>query len=107
MDPYFVLGVTREVDDDEVIRRAYLERIRQWPPERHPERFRKVSEAYTLIQTRKKRLNFNLFHHVETPDLSELESRVMSSEVKGRPSREELVGWMRALLASYHFGDRR
>jgi curved DNA-binding protein CbpA len=38
-DPYTVLGLPPDSDDD-TIRRRYLELVRRFPPEHHPEKFR-------------------------------------------------------------------
>ena len=40
-DPYDVLGLPPD-SDDEAIRRRYLELVRQFSPEHHPERFSAV-----------------------------------------------------------------
>ncbi|MBF0148935.1 MAG: DnaJ domain-containing protein [Magnetococcales bacterium] len=103
MDPYFILGVDRGVDD-EGVRKAYLEKIRQWPPEHYPDEFQKVSEACSLIQTHKKRLAFQLFHSSAAVDLAPLGAM---SGVRGRPSLDELTEWMKKLLASIRLDTRR
>ena len=48
-DPYDVLGVDRDADD-EAIRRRYLELVRENPPERAPERFAEIREAYDRLR---------------------------------------------------------
>jgi preprotein translocase subunit Sec63 len=48
-DPYEVLGVARDADD-QAIRMRYLELVRQHPPEREPERFAEVREAYDRLR---------------------------------------------------------
>ena len=60
MNPYLILGVSPEANDSE-IRRAYLERVRQFPPEQAPERFQAVSHAYESIRDEPSRLNYLLF----------------------------------------------
>lgn len=44
-DPFQVLGVSQDADEAEV-RARYLELVRQFPPEREPERFREIRAAY-------------------------------------------------------------
>jgi curved DNA-binding protein CbpA len=59
-DPYQVLGLPPE-SDDEAIRRRYLELVRQFPPERHPERFAAVRQAYESLRDLNTRLRHRLF----------------------------------------------
>src|SRR6056297_1174450 len=47
-DPFVVLGVIGEASEEE-IRKRYLELIRLHPPDREPERFRQIHEAYQRI----------------------------------------------------------
>ncbi len=44
-DPLLILGLTREASEEE-IRGRYLELVKQFPPEREPERFREIHAAY-------------------------------------------------------------
>lgn len=103
-DPFFVLGVGQE-SDDETIRKAYLEKIRQWPPEHHPERFQKIFQAYSLIQTKKKRLSFQLFHR-DVVDLDSLKESLFSHNTQGRPTQKELQGWLKESLVSFSMKGR-
>lgn len=59
-DPYTVLGVPREADD-ETIRRRYLELVREFAPEQHPERFAAVRAAYEKIKDLDGRTRHRLF----------------------------------------------
>jgi curved DNA-binding protein CbpA len=65
-DPYELLGVTRDADDAE-IRRRYLELVREFSPERAPERFAAIREAYDELRDPLKRLKAQLFA-LETRD---------------------------------------
>lgn len=60
MNPYLVLRVLPNASDAE-IRRAYLDAIRKYPPERQPERFQAISHAYEQIRDEKNRLKYLLF----------------------------------------------
>jgi len=64
---------------DEDIKQAYLKHIRDCPPERNPEKFEAIREAYEKIATEEKRLNYQLF---EKPcmGLKELVEQVTRSE---------------------------
>ncbi len=59
-DPYQVLGLPPEADD-EAIRRRYLELVRQYSPEHHPEKFAAVRAAYEQLRDQNTRLRHRLF----------------------------------------------
>lgn len=48
-DPAEILGVSSEADDEE-IRRTYLEKVRQFPPDRAPEAFERIRDAYDQLR---------------------------------------------------------
>jgi curved DNA-binding protein CbpA len=60
-NPYLILRVPPEAGDAE-IRRAYLDGVREFPPEREPERFQAIARAYELIRDEPARLRYYLFH---------------------------------------------
>jgi curved DNA-binding protein CbpA len=62
MNPYLVLRVPREADDQH-IRQAYLDAIRSATPDTHPERFQAASAAYEKIKDETSRLRYALFNH--------------------------------------------
>jgi curved DNA-binding protein CbpA len=59
-DPYQVLDLPSDSDDD-TIRRRYLELVRQFTPERAPEKFAAVRTAYESLRDQNTRLRFRLF----------------------------------------------
>ena len=59
-DPYTVLGVPADADD-EAIRRRYLELARTFTPEQHPERFAAVRHAYEQLKDVEARVRHRLF----------------------------------------------
>jgi curved DNA-binding protein CbpA len=59
-DPYDVLGLTLDAGETE-IRQRYLELVRAFPPERAPERFAAVHEAYAALRDPAQRLRSRLF----------------------------------------------
>src|SRR4249920_2129058 len=60
MNPFTVLGLEETADDDEV-RAAYLAAVRRSPPDRDPEGFRRVREAYEAVRDEDRRLALRLF----------------------------------------------
>ena len=59
-DPYAVLGVDR-TGDEAAIKRAYFRLVREYPPEREPERFQEVRAAYDRVRTAEARSQTDLF----------------------------------------------
>ena len=67
LDPYAVLNVSPEADDEQ-IRSAYLARIKQFPPDRSPVEFERVRDAYGLLRDRRTRAQHTLFScNLEAP----------------------------------------
>lgn len=59
-DPYSVLGLSRQADD-EAIKRAYFQLVRQFSPERAPEQFREIRTAYEQLRDPANRARLRLF----------------------------------------------
>jgi curved DNA-binding protein CbpA len=59
-DAYAILGVPDD-SDDETIRRRYLQLVREFSPERHPERFAAIRRAYESLRDLDTRLRHRLF----------------------------------------------
>lgn len=59
--PYELLNVTADAGDAE-IKRAYLQKVKDNPPERNPELFQTFHNAYEAIKDHKTRINYALFH---------------------------------------------
>jgi curved DNA-binding protein CbpA len=60
IDAYAVLGLPPD-SDDAAIRRRYLELVRQFSPEHHPEKFAAVRAAYEQLKDLNTRLRHRLF----------------------------------------------
>src|SRR5580658_2566976 len=58
--PYSVRAVCREVGD-EPIRAAYLRKLKEYPPDRCPDEFEKVRDAYDLLRDPRRRSQHTLF----------------------------------------------
>jgi curved DNA-binding protein CbpA len=96
MNPFAALGLD-EGADDEAVRAAYLLAIRRCPPDRDPQGFRRIREAYEAIRDEERRLALRLFG---PPPLDRLEALLDAF-----PDERHFVGpepWLRVLRA-----DRR
>lgn len=60
IDPYTVLGLTRKADSD-AIKKAYFAKVREFPPERDPEAFKKIRAAYDMLRTPEAKAATDLF----------------------------------------------
>ena len=67
-DPYAVLGVDR-TSDEAAIKRAYFRLVREYPPEREPERFQQIRAAYDQVRTAEARSQTELFLLQPPPSL--------------------------------------
>jgi curved DNA-binding protein CbpA len=87
-DPFQVLGVS-DTANDEAIKKAYLQKVREFPPDREPERFQTIRSAFDTIKTQRNRLHYELFH-TEPPDLNTLLEEWLPVGSRQRPSLELL-----------------
>lgn len=60
MDPFEILRISPDASDDEV-RAAYLVRVRECPPDRSPEQFEGVRDAYEKLRDPRARIRHRLF----------------------------------------------
>lgn len=74
-DPFAVLGVDEQTDDA-TLRQAYLDRVRQHPPETDPENFERVRDAYNAIDSEEKRNRWRLLSPRPLEGIAELERRL-------------------------------
>ena len=58
-NPYVVLGLTRTATLDE-IKQAYFLQVRQHPPEREPDAFKRIRAAYDQLKTSEKRIQADM-----------------------------------------------
>jgi curved DNA-binding protein CbpA len=59
-DPFLILGLDQDADDDEAIKRTYLMLVRQFSPERDPARFQDIRTAYEAVRDQRGRLRARL-----------------------------------------------
>jgi curved DNA-binding protein CbpA len=83
-DPYEVLGLPAHADEAEV-RRRYLELVRQFPPDRAPERFAAIRAAYDEVRDPSRRLEAQLFETATNDTLdaiaADLRARLTSTRL--------------------------
>lgn len=65
IDPTEILGVSADATDEE-IRAAYLLKVRECPPDRAPEQFERVRDAYDMLRDPRRRRH----HRVLAADAS-------------------------------------
>ena len=59
--PYQILGVSEHASDTE-IKQAYLQRVKDNPPDRDQQRFQQIQQAYETIKDDDSRQRYALFH---------------------------------------------
>jgi curved DNA-binding protein CbpA len=59
MDPRAVLGVNPD-DGEEEIRAAYLRKVKEHPPDRSPEEFERIRDAYDSLRDPRRRMRERL-----------------------------------------------
>lgn len=99
--PYEILDVD-EAADDAVIKKAYLRKVREFPPEHQGEAFRRIREAYELIATDKQRRQYRLFHRGR-PEVSALLGLALRPGAPGRPDPATLIAALGEGVASRLF----
>lgn len=95
--PFDILGVAADAGD-EAIKKAYLQRVKEHPPEREPERFQAIRTAYELIATDKQRRMYHLFHW-QRPDFSDLLEHAVRPGPVQRPDAAALLAALTENLA--------
>lgn len=95
MNPYFILGVPLDADDER-IRRAYLDSIKLAPPDLDPTQFQAVSAAYEQIKNEASRHQHILFDRTPPGD-SPVDVLVRYAKVRPQPRALPLDA-MKALL---------
>ena len=93
-DPYAELGLPADADD-ETIRRRYLELVKQFSPERHPEKFATVRQAYENLRDLETRLKYRLFEAGKNESID-----AILEDLACRTNRRRLS--LQALLSTLH-----
>lgn len=90
-DPREILGVALSATDEEV-RAAYLRKVKEHPPDRSPDAFERVRDAYEVLRDPRRRALHLLL--ADDPDAP------LSSLLHGRTADRRFVGpgpWLAAL----------
>ncbi len=93
-DPYAVLGLASDAED-EAIRRRYLELVRQYSPEHHPERFAAVRAAYESLRDLNTRLRHRLFEAGKKENVDAIVEEVACQSPRRRASLKALLAILR------------
>jgi curved DNA-binding protein CbpA len=89
-DPYKVLGLDAD-SDDTTIRRRYLELVKQFPPEHHPEKFTAIRAAYESLRDLTTRVRHRLFESGKNESLDALIEELECPKQRRRVSLQNLL----------------
>jgi curved DNA-binding protein CbpA len=89
-DPYIVLGIAPESDDD-TIRKRYLELIKQYTPEQCPKEFNIIREAYDKLRDLDRRVSYRLFEQGKQESLDEVIEELACQTTRRRFSLQTLL----------------
>ena len=93
-DPHAVLGLPPDADD-ETIRRRYLELVRQFSPEHHPERFAAVRAAYEQLRDLDTRVRYRLFEAGKKENVDAILEEIACRSPRRRVSLKTLLSTLR------------
>lgn len=93
-DPYSVLGLSTDADD-ETIRRRYLELVHQFSPEHQPERFAAIRQAYEQLRDVDTRLRYQLFEAGQRESIEALIEEAACQSPRPRLSLPTLIATVR------------
>src|SRR5947208_2660016 len=93
-DPYEVLGLGSD-SDDEAIRRRYLELVRQFTPEHAPQKFAAVRAAYEALRDLNTRLRHRLFEAGKKETIDALIEEIACRSPRRRMSLKALLSLAR------------
>jgi curved DNA-binding protein CbpA len=100
-DPYQILGLDPDSADDAGVQAAYVAKLREHPPERDPEGFQRLRGAYEQLRTRRRRLEYALFHQQAAPTVAELAAHLLTRGTPRRPTVEQIRRALAAKLSAH------
>jgi curved DNA-binding protein CbpA len=86
--PFEILDIPESVTDPQV-KTAYLQKTREFPPERFPEKFKEIKDAYEKIKSFQDRVSYKLFH-LDEPNMENF-MKAMRLQTDGRIQAERLL----------------
>lgn len=69
--PYQILGVDPKASLAD-IKRAYFKRVREFPPEEQPEKFKEIRKAYDQLKSPEEKALVDMFLLQPAPDITDL-----------------------------------
>src|SRR5271155_2521446 len=93
-DPYEILGLPAD-SDDEAIRRRYLELVRQFSPEHYPEKSAAIRAAYESLKDVDTRLRRRLFDVPKDDGIDQLIEELTCRSQRRRLSLADLMSTLR------------
>jgi len=94
-DAHTILGLPAD-SDDETIRRRYLELVRQYTPEHHPQKFAEVRAAYEQLKDLGTRLRYRLFEAGKNESLDAILEELSCRTPRRRLSLTALLQFLHA-----------
>ena len=88
-NPYEVLQILPTANDAQ-IKESYIQKVKEYPPERFPEEFKEIREAYEAVSTPRKRVAYKLFQR-EEPDVQKLAQNLLSGGERKRVPPRRLI----------------
>ncbi len=89
-DPHIVLGLPADADN-EAIRRRYLELVRQFSPEHHPEKFAAIRAAYERLRDRNARVRYRLLEAGRKETIESIVEEIACRNSRRRVSLKTLL----------------
>ena len=86
--PFEILDIPED-SNDKAVKKAYLQMVKRYPPERFPADFQRIRTSYEQIRTQKDRLRFSLFD-TTLPGMEEMMLDIRTSGQGKRPDIEML-----------------
>jgi curved DNA-binding protein CbpA len=88
-DAYAILGLPPDSDDD-AIRRRYLQLVKEFPPDRHPEKFAEIRRAYESLKDLDTRLQHRVFEAGKNESVDQIIKELACRMKRRRVSLKEL-----------------
>lgn len=100
-DPYIVLGLAPSADDAQ-IKNAWLDKVKQFVPEHHPQQFQQIQTAYQQIKDESSRMLYQLLK-VPTFDLQLIMQQSLSEPNQRRPQVSQLLSLLENSVSEHAF----